>query len=165
MSCGTCSCDCGREVSVCSSKLRSGNTRSCGCLHPLGRWERHSYITHGMSKTPEYVAYRDARNRCRKTWRKDYPRYGGRGIEFRFDSFEQFYAELGPRPAGMTLDRINNDGHYEPGNVRWATPQQQRANQRPANRQHLREHRVQRSWFYRVTDALIGKLQEETSGE
>ena len=87
-----------------------------------------------MSKTPEYVAYRDAIQRCRSPRRRDYARYGGRGIEFHFDSFEQFYAELGPRPAGMSLDRINNNGHYEPSNVRWATPSQQRANQRPAKK-------------------------------
>jgi hypothetical protein len=126
-----CRCDCGGEIRVRGSSLRSGNTRSCGCLQRK----------HGMSKTPEYVSYRDAKHRCRKTWRQDYPRYGGRGIEFRFDSFNQFYAELGPRPAGMTLDRIDNNGHYETGNVRWATPTQQRANQRPANRQHLKGRR------------------------
>ena len=135
-----CRCDCGKEVVVRGFSLRLGKTKSCGCLHPLGRWERdHRRVRHGMTNTPEYIAYRDAMNRCRKTWRKDYPRYGGRGIEFRFDSFNQFYAEVGPRPAGMTLDRINNNGHYEPGNVRWATPTQQRVNQRPANR-HLKAH-------------------------
>ena len=134
-----CRCDCEREVSIRGSNLRGGRTKSCGCLHPLGRWAKeHKYRTHGMSKTPEYIAYRDAMQRCRSPRKKDYARYGGRGIEFHFDSFEQFYAVLGPRPAGMSLDRINNNGHYEPSNVRWATLQQQRANQRPANRQHLR---------------------------
>jgi hypothetical protein len=57
--------------------------------------------------------------------------YGGRGIKFLFDSFEQFFAELGPRPKGKTLDRIENDGNYEPGNVQWATPTEQLAHRRP----------------------------------
>jgi hypothetical protein len=131
-----CRCDCGNMVTVRGFSLRGGYTKSCGCLHSLGRWttNQHKYKTHGMTNTPEYISYRDAMNRCRKTWRKDYSRYGGRGIEFHFYSFQQFYAEVGPRPPGMTLDRINNEGHYEPGNVRWATPQQQRRNQRPAKR-------------------------------
>jgi hypothetical protein len=60
----------------------------------------------------------------------NYTNYGGRGIQFLFDSFEQFYAEIGPRPAGLTLDRIHNDGHYEPGNVRWATRSEQNRNRR-----------------------------------
>ena len=61
----------------------------------------------------------------------NYANYGGRGIKFLFTSFEQFFAELGPRPKGKSVDRINNDGHYEPGNVQWATRSEQRKNQRP----------------------------------
>jgi hypothetical protein len=77
--------------------------------------------------TPEYISYRNAKARCRDLHN---PYHGGRGIKFLFVSFEQFYAELGPRPEGKTLDRINNDGNYEPGNVRWATKSEQAKNRR-----------------------------------
>lgn len=76
------------------------------------------------------ISYREALKRCTNPKQKCWPDYGGRGIRFLFTSFEQFLAELGPRPAGTTLDRIDNDGNYQPGNVRWATPAQQRVNQR-----------------------------------
>lgn len=85
--------------------------------------------THGMSGTPEYMAFQSARDRCRNPKNISYPRYGGRGIEFRFGSFEEWFNELGLRPDSdmnrmkyrWSVDRIDNDGHYEPGNVRWAT--------------------------------------------
>lgn len=83
-----------------------------------------------MTETAEYEAYTAAKQRCVNPRRKEFPNYGGRGIEFRFTCFEQFFAELGPRPEGMSLDRINNDGHYEPGNVRWTTKKQQQQNRR-----------------------------------
>jgi hypothetical protein len=87
--------------------------------------------THGMSNTVEYRIYKDAKRRCVNREREDYPLYGGRGIEFKFSCFEDFYAELGDRPKGRTLDRIDNSGHYEPGNVQWSTPRQQARNRRP----------------------------------
>ena len=87
----------------------------------------------------EYWVYLAARQRCVNPKTRDYKHYGGRGIEFRFTSFRQFIEEVGPRPAGpygsgrwenLTLERINNDGHYEPGNVRWATWLEQSRNKR-----------------------------------
>ncbi|HWY20028.1 MAG TPA: hypothetical protein VNX26_02345 [Candidatus Acidoferrum sp.] len=86
--------------------------------------------THGMWKSPEYTAYTHAKQRCTNPRCVDWPDYGGRGIKFLFTSFEQFFAELGPRPEGLSLDRKNNDGNYEPGNVRWATASEQQKNQR-----------------------------------
>jgi hypothetical protein len=88
------------------------------------------YAQHGLSGTPEYKAFACAKIRCTHPNAKRYKDYGGRGIEFRFSSFEEFLTMLGPRPEGMTLDRINNDGHYEPGNVRWATWSEQNKNRR-----------------------------------
>lgn len=82
---------------------------------------------HGMTNTPENWAYKGAKRRCADP---TYGNYGGRGIKFLFKSFSEFYAHIGPRPEGMTLDRIDNDGHYEIGNVRWATRSQQNRNRR-----------------------------------
>jgi hypothetical protein len=74
------------------------------------------------------MAFSSAKSRCSDKKVPCYKNYGGRGIEFRFTSFEQFLEELGRKPRGLTLDRIDNDGHYEPGNVRWATWSQQNKN-------------------------------------
>jgi hypothetical protein len=84
----------------------------------------------GGSITTELRSYYHARERCNNPNVKNWADYGGRGIKFLFTSFEQFVLELGKKPKGKTLDRIDNDGDYEPGNVRWATWEQQRANQR-----------------------------------
>jgi hypothetical protein len=121
-----CNCECGKLVYLESSALTSGNHQSCGCsAFRFGS-------THGLSRSREYKVYIEARRRCTKPAHIAFQYYGGRGIEFRFTSFEQFYKEVGPRPEGMTIDRINNDGHYEPGNVKWSTRKEQRANQRKA---------------------------------
>ncbi|SRR5581483_2884504 len=132
-----CFCDCGSTLVVLGHSLRTGETKSCGCLHR----ERASQaaLTHGhsipdnRSGSPEYRAYKNAKTRCTWPKHKFYAYYGGRGIRFLFDSFEQFFAELGPKPEPKHLysvDRIKNDGHYEPGNVRWSTWSEQRRNQR-----------------------------------
>lgn len=74
-----------------------------------------------MKNTPEYKSYSHAKSRCTNSNEDAFPHYGGRGIEFRFNSFEEFFSELGPKPEPKhkySVDRIDNDGHYEPGNVR-----------------------------------------------
>jgi hypothetical protein len=91
--------------------------------------------THGMHAHPVYKLAHEAKRRCTVPSNPAYPRYGGRGIEWRFKDFSEFYAHIGPRPSSKhLLDRIDNDGHYEPGNVRWATPKQSLANRRPYRR-------------------------------
>ena len=92
-------------------------------------------VTHGYTLknrvTPEYRAYQSARSRCVNQHDISYPRYGGRGIEFRFHSFEEFIADVGDRPSPLhSLDRKNTQGHYERGNIRWATRQEQQRNRR-----------------------------------
>jgi hypothetical protein len=127
-----CVCECGGKIVPTTSDLRSESVKSCGCLlEELGQ-QRHSGPTHGLSATSEYKAYHDARNRCFNKDHADYSDYGGRGIEFRFGSFEEFIHALGMKPSSdLSLDRYpDNDGHYEKGNVRWATKRQQRLNQR-----------------------------------
>ena len=79
---------------------------------------------------PTLVSYKNAKSRCLNVNNGSYIDYGGRGIKFLFTSFEEFLEELGPKPIGYTLERINNDGHYEKGNVKWATRKEQVQNRR-----------------------------------
>lgn len=116
-----CFCKCGRTTLAKTGSLRYGEHYGCGCA--LG--ERH-----GAYKTLEYKIFNSAKQRCRNEKNPKWKYYGGRGIKFLFTSFRQFMKELGPRPPGLTVDRINNDGNYEPGNVRWATRSEQQLNRR-----------------------------------
>lgn len=94
-------------------------------------------VTHGhfskVRMSPTYISYTQAKQRATNPKHRHWSHYGGRGIEFRFKSFEDFLGAIGPRPAGRTLDRIDVDGHYEPGNVRWATNLEQRHNRRDSH--------------------------------
>lgn len=126
-----CRCDCGAEKAVLPSSLRRGKSASCGCL-------RHEFAsarlaTHGLSKTPEYETWGRLRQRCTNPKHPDYPDYGGRGIRVceRWDSFENFLADMGPRPSRRySIDRKDVNGDYAPENCRWATIRQQSRNKR-----------------------------------
>jgi hypothetical protein len=126
-----CICDCGTLKAVLGHKMRSGESHSCGCL--ARELHRAASTTHGMSFTPEWNSFHGAKARCTNSKSGNWTDYGGRGIEFRFKSFEEFIAEIGPRPEPKfeySLERIDNNGHYEKGNIRWATKVQQARNRR-----------------------------------
>jgi hypothetical protein len=125
-----CECACGNTVQTTTGKLRTGNTRSCGCLR------REAYktapLTHGMTGTPEYRSWAAMKNRCTNPNNKDFRHYGGRGIKLdrRWENFANFLADMGARPPSSSLERINNEGNYEPGNVKWSTTHEQSRNRR-----------------------------------
>jgi hypothetical protein len=130
-----CLCECGNTTTVGGGQLRRGHTRSCGCL--ARELSRVREVTHGHSRernpTPEYLSWKAMNARCNNPNSPDFPNYGGRGITVcaRWDSFENFLADMGQRPEGKTLDRYPNmNGNYEPGNCWWSTPKEQANNRR-----------------------------------
>lgn len=126
-----CLCDCGNEKSIWISALRGGLTKSCGCLHRENTVARNKAgKTHGAKNTPTYRSWTSLRSRCNNPNDLAYKRYGGRGITVceRWNSYENFVEDMGERPEGTSIDRINNDKGYEPGNCRWATPIEQENN-------------------------------------
>jgi hypothetical protein len=128
-----CECICGSFMKAKASNLKNSNTKSCGCYSfesVKSRSTMHG-ATAGRKLSSEFVAYCRAMQRCRDLNDKDYPNYGGRGILFLFSSYEEFIACIGFKASkDLSLDRIDPEGHYEIGNVRWATQKQQQRNRR-----------------------------------
>ena len=125
-------CDCGTQVCTDGADLRSGTTQSCGCLQrEKARKSGDRTRTHGMSSTSTYSIWDSMLPRCNNAPRKDFFRYGGKGVTVcdRWNSFENFLADMGHRPDGCSIDRINNNLGYSPENCRWATVKQQNRNQ------------------------------------
>ena len=121
-------------LQVRQNDLMTGNTKSCGCLHEEAMREQTGPRTHGLTRHYMYRTWANMLRRCENPQDHFYYRYGGRGITVceRWHDVKLFIADieslLGFRPPGMTLDRKDNDGNYEPGNVRWATAAEQVAN-------------------------------------
>ena len=127
-----CLCDCGNITNVDGKSLRFGLSTSCGCK----KKELAQLInkTHGLTDSPEYKTWCGIKRRCLNKNDKAYPRYGGRGIricEQWKDSFETFYADIGPRPSDAhSIERLNPNGDYEPGNCIWLLLAEQNFNRR-----------------------------------
>lgn len=138
-----CLCSCGRATVVRGSDLVHGKQVSCGC-RKREPWRVSHGHTRGRNHTAEYRAWASAKKRCCNQKEPNYQSYGGRGIRMCdrwLDSFEAFLADMGPKPDGRagkrpiySLDRIDVNGHYEPGNCRWATRDQQFSNLRKTRR-------------------------------
>ena len=135
-----CVCDCGRVTLSSTSNLRSGISASCGCIgrakaadRARQRSTKHGHSARGRL-SPTYISWAAMWGSCTHPSVNSFKDYGGRGITVceRWENFENFLADMGSRPSPKhSIDRINNDGNYEPGNCRWATLKEQAANKRP----------------------------------
>lgn len=156
-------CDCGETVIYTASSVRRGKAKSCGCQRYV------NFSTHGQAYTGTYRSWAAMIQRCGNPKAAWWKTYGGRGIRVdpSWHQFAGFYASMGDRPPGRTLDRIDPDGNYEPGNCRWATPKEQTRNRR-CNRwvkpgvtatEFAEQHGIKRSALYRQLRA--GRTAEE----
>ena len=138
-------CECGTEKEFLCGNVASGRSRSCGCLNrEMSAQRRLDNIEaftgarrrHGHTEAPTWKSWQAMIQRCTNKRRDNYRYYGGRGVRVcdRWTVYENFLADMGERPDGMTLDRIDPDGDYEPANCRWATWVEQRSNRSADNR-------------------------------
>lgn len=129
-----CVCDCGNTTNVAANELKRGSSRSCGCLQKELAAKRVS--THKLSKTPTYKVWDAIIQRCLNENSQAYANYGGRGITVceHWKTFQNFYADMGEKPDGLSIDRIDNNKGYSPDNCRWADTKTQSTNKRTNNK-------------------------------
>jgi hypothetical protein len=143
-----CLCDCGIAVRCAAHQLLSSKTRSCGCLIKDSariRLTTHGELLGGGQRSPEYTAWKNMHQRCENQNRREYGRYGGRGIKVceRWMRFDLFLADMGRRPTSKhSLERLNNDGNYEPSNCCWGTAKDQCRNRSTTRHVEFRGQRM-----------------------
>ncbi len=151
--CWLCKCSCGTTRVVTGTSLKSGQSKSCGCLR-IEQLRRGPRFRHGMSKTRTHRIWCGIRSRCTNPNDPAYHYYGGRGIKVcrRWQAFESFLADMGPCPSPKhSLDRTNNGGDYSPANCRWATMREQQNNRRNNNKFWHKGQRLTLSEWARKT--------------
>ncbi len=164
-----CVCECGNVKDVPSASLRSGGTRSCGCL-----FGKHM-ITHGMSKTPEYKVWCFMIQRCNNPKSDSYPLYGGRGISVcsRWEVFENFISDMGRRPDNsLSIERVDNERGYSPDNCKWDTHTAQARNTRKPKTNtsgikgvsYMKQHQKYRAYIHVDRKFICLGLHQEKSG-
>ena len=127
-----CLCDCGTIIPIRAWVLRNGHTKSCGCLKSEIRIRLNFKHGHAVKKSKTYFIWSQMKNRCRNPNQNSFPNYGGRGIKVceRWQVFENFLTDMGEKPQGKSIDRIDNGKDYSPENCKWSTRKEQNRNSR-----------------------------------
>lgn len=148
-----CLCECGVSKSILLKEILSGKVKSCSCRKKMGLTK-----THGLHNSPTYKSYYRMKNRCTNKNDKSYSYYGGRGIvicDRWLNSFVNFYSDMGEKPSvNHTIDRINNNGNYEPSNCRWATMAEQNSNKRISSAYYQVEYEGEKYTLYDLAKKL-----------